>query len=211
MSAGDVTRAGTLLEQALAPYFPDEDPPRLRRLGSEVFAAIARRVRAKGLAPDLAADIFQEALVDALRHLSRHDGGGVYDLRGWVHTLARHAVYRQLKALFGDQRHPHPVVVSLEGLLEGEGEYALPAPPPVLQTDEDLERILVAAISRLQGRHRQLAERHFLRQESAAEIKRSMALPSDRSLARLYRQTVRFLVTVVKELLAHTIAANWVA
>lgn len=211
MSAGDLPHAGTLLEQALAPFFPAEEPSRLRRLGSEVFAAVDRRMRAEGLDPDLASDVFQEALVDVLRHLQRNGPNRVYDLRGWVHAVARHAAYRQLKALFGDQQHPHPAVVSLEGLLEGEGECVLPAPPPLLQTDEDLERILMAAIARLQGRHRQLADRHFIRQESAAEIKRAMALPSDRSLARLYRQTVRCLVAAVKELLAHTITSHWAA
>jgi DNA-directed RNA polymerase specialized sigma24 family protein len=210
MKEEDGHRAGELLKHTFGAYYPEIDPEELHRLGKGIFSSLDRRVRSEHLAPDLAWDIFQVFFVNCLKHLDRHGAGSVIELGRWARTVARNAAYHFIMDLRGNGNGDDPVIVlSLEELLDGDAEYHLPSPPLMWHSEEELEALLLAAIDRLEGRHREFARRHFLHRESREDIKRAMELPSDRSFARLYRQTVRFLVDVVKDLLAHTVAAAW--
>lgn len=204
MSAGEAHHAGTLFAEVLAPHYPDLDSAELRQLGAEVFARTQQRVRAAGLDPVLAWDAYQTFLMNIINHLRRHGGGSVLRLRAFAHACAKNAAWHLMKGLKESQ------VVSLEELLlEGDVEYSLPGPPPVCQHDDDLQRMLLIAVGRLRGRQRQFAELYFVRQRPAAEVKAAMSLPSNRSCARLLRQTTRAMVEIVRDLLAT--AGSWVA
>ena len=204
MSAGEAHHAGTVFAEVLAPYYPNLDTAELEQLGAECFARTQQRVRAAGLDPVLAWDAFQTFLMNMINHLRRHGGSSVLRLRSFVHAAARNATWHLMKGL-----KEHQAVSLEELLLEGDVEYILPGPPPVCQHDDDLQRILLLAVGRLRGRQRQFAELHFVELQPAAQIKATMSLPSDRSYARLLRQTTRTLVDIVRDLIAT--AGNWVA
>lgn len=207
----DAHHAGDLLHQALLPFFPQSPPDTLHSLGQEVYSRLYKQLRGQGLDRDHCQDVFQDFLLNVIRHLRQHGAESVRELRAWLHTVARHTGYQHLKRLYGPKRNPH-LVVSLDSLLEGDAEYYLPHAPPVMtHGGDELEQLLLEAIHRLKGRNREFAERHFLRGQAPDEIMREMGLPSDRSFKRLQRQTLRLLIEILKTAFAYTLASSWVA
>src|SRR6185503_11702431 len=149
VQGNDRKQAGVLFSQALAPFFPAEQTKEFEQLGGEVLQVTIRRLRARQLDTDLAWDVFQAFLVGALGFLERHGSTRIRDVRVWAHAVARNFTYRLIQDLSGSKHAPSGAVVSLEQLLEGGIEYKFPAPPDFWQNEEDVERIVLAAIRQL--------------------------------------------------------------
>ena len=208
----DPHHAAELFEQALVPLLPGHPPSCLAAIGREIHFSIIRRLAASGLEVDHVEDLLQEVLLGAVRHLERHGAASVSNPRAWLHAVARNATYHYLRRRFGTEQHRRPDQVSLDELFEGGNELHLPrGSEPLTLDDDNLERMLIKAIRRLQGRHREFAERRLLRGESREEIREAMRLPSARSLKRLEKRTLELLVEVFKVALAYSLASACVA
>lgn len=146
---------------------------------------IIRALRRRGVNPEMAADITQDAFVRVLA-LGPEDGAAVHNPRAYLHQVSRHLSINQ-------QRRERLVsMVELDAAVSE--QIADPAPTAErIVYDRQLLRLTATALAELPERTRIAFELHRLGDQTLAEVSQRIGLSTTRTWG-LIREAYRHLV-----------------